>query len=84
MANLRQLLESLLGQDNAELFIVIIQDGLFIVLVAGVLQGGSFILALLIGLNHFFGIVHEGLVFASVLTLVCRALKRLTDWVRRG
>jgi hypothetical protein len=59
-------------------------DGLFIVLVAGVLQGGSFILALLIGLNHFFGIVREGLVFASVLALVCRALKRPTDWVRTG
>jgi len=84
MADLRQLLDSLLGPENAELLIVIIQDSLFIVLVAVVLRGISGVLELIIGINRFFEIVHEGLVYASVLALVCRAIQRLSDWVRRG
>jgi hypothetical protein len=49
-----------------------------------VLRGISGVLELIIGINRFFEIVHEGLVYASVLALVCRAIKRLSDWVQRG
>ena len=61
MADLRQLIDSLLGPENAELLIVIIQDSLFIVLVAVVLRGISGVLELMIGINRIFEIVHEGL-----------------------
>ena len=83
MADLRQLLDHLLGSENAELFIVIIQDGLFIIFVSVVLRVMSGVLELIIGSNHFLEFVHEGLVYAAVFALVCRATKRLIDWVRR-
>ncbi len=80
----QRLIDFLLGHQNAGPLLDTVRDGFWLFVAALVLRVFSFAIELVLGPSSLIETVHEGLVYAAVVGLACRTLKRIFDWIRKG